>query len=143
MNKYSETFEWIDLPQGRIRYAGASRGRDETPIQTFAVELGGQTYYGQIDDVLSRDQRSYRLEVVSFGWLEKEWSGTSPDPRRCAAFAAGELEQIQILLSQAVTVWCGLEERPSFLFRSTKASFSGEITFRCGWALIKDDEGRT
>jgi len=142
MGDYSKTFEWIDFPQGRIRYAGGSRGRDEAPIQTFAVEIGGHIYYGQIDDVLSPDQRSYRLEVVSFGWLEKEWSGTSPDPRHCAAFAAEELEQIQLLLSQGVTVWCGLEERPSFLFRSTKASFSGEITFGYGWALIKDDEGR-
>ncbi|MDR6936296.1 hypothetical protein [Luteibacter sp. 3190] len=141
MASYEKTLEWIDLPQGRIRYAGGRRGRDESPMQTFAEEVRGRTYYGEIRKSFLPDRHTYNLEVVSFGWTNHDWLGAEPDPRYCAAFSSIELLEVQQLILQAVPAWLALEDRPSVLTEYVDSRFAGEIVFRDGWALVKDDEG--
>lgn len=48
MGSYNEPFERTDLPGGRAQYVGVSRGRDEPPIDTFAMELQGNPHYEEI-----------------------------------------------------------------------------------------------
>jgi len=142
MGDYSKTFEWIEFPQGRVRYAGGKRGRDEPPIETFAVEIHGWVYYGQVLTVFLSAQNNYNLEVVSFGWLKHDWLGVEPDPEYCASFTLNELSEVQSLVCHAVSTWRNLEDRPAILYESAQTHFMGEISFRDGWALVKDDEVR-
>jgi len=136
---YEKTFEWIDFPRGRVRYTGQARGRDEPPIKTFAVEIFGSIYYGEIKRSFLTDASSFNVEIVSFGWRTKCWHGTVPDPEHSASFTASQLEDVQDLICQAVTAWDRMEDKPSFLF-STKSHFAGGVFFRDQWALVKDGE---
>jgi len=134
---YKKTFEWINLPKGRVRYTGGARGRDEPPIETFAMEIFGSIYYGEIKRNFLPGAGSYDIGIVSFGWLKKDWHGTTPDPEFCASFTASHLEEVQALICQAVAVWYALEDKPSFLF-STTSRYTGDIVFQDGWALLRD-----
>ncbi|SEW03961.1 hypothetical protein [Luteibacter sp. 329MFSha] len=142
MGKYSDTFDWIDLPQGRVRYAGGKRGRDEPPIETFAAEIFGSIYYGEVRAVFLADGNNFNVEIVSFGWLKHDWFGTDPDPRYCAAFTLRELGEVQSLLGQMISAWCLLDERPFVIDESAQSRFMGDILFRNGWVLVRDDEDR-
>lgn len=141
MGNYKETFEWIDFPQGRVRYAGGRRGKEEPAIETFAVEVYGRIYYGEIRRSFLVDRNNYNLEVISFGWLTHDWYGTEPDSRYCAAFTINELGEVQALLCQAVPVWRSFDARPPFLTEYVTAHFMGEVIFRDGWALTRDEGG--
>lgn len=136
---YEKTFDWFDFLQGRIRYEGRARGRDEPPIEVFAIEAFGSTYYGEIRRDFLPDAKTYFVRVVSFGWLEKNWYGSEPDPRFCASFLPSQLEDAQILICQGITAWNELEDKPSFLF-STRSRFTGDVVFQVGWALLKGDK---
>lgn len=142
MSDYSKTFEWVAFPEGRIRYAGSARGRDEPPIETFAVEISGSVHYGEIKRIFLPDGKSYGIEIVSFGWLTKNWPGVEPDPRLASSFTTRQLADVQSLICRAVAVWDGFDDKPFFLF-STKSHFNGSIEFLEGWALIKDGTDET
>jgi len=143
MDKYTKTFDWIDFPQGRVRYAGGKRGRDEAPIHTFALEMHGRIFYGEIGELFREGGNDYDLEIISFGWLRHDWLGTEPDARYCASFALNELQEVQVLLCQAVVAWRNLDVRPVILTEYGSARFMGEVVFRDGWALIGNAEGGT
>lgn len=138
---YEKTFEWLDFPEGRIRYAGGRRGRDEPPITTFSVELSGKTYFGEFRRCFLPDGNNYDIEVISFGWRQHDWPGTEPHPKYCAAFTPEEIGHVQSLICQAVTVWRSLKDRPSIVREYSDSRFSGEVAFRDGWALVRDVEG--
>jgi hypothetical protein len=141
MYEHREPFHWIDLPQGRARYGGSKRGRDESPIETFAVEIFDRTYYGELKKLFFSDGNNYNIEIVSFGWLKHDWFGTEPDPRHCAAFTLKELADVQSLICQMISAWRLLEERPFVIDESAQSRFMDEILFRNAWALLKVDEG--
>jgi len=136
MGGYSKTFEWIDFPQGRVRYAGGRRGREDPSIETFAVEIRGAVYYGEVCEVFSLEQNDYSLEVVSFGWMKHDWLGVEPDPEYCASFSLDDLSDVQSLLCETVPIWRSLEDRPAILYESIQTHFTGKIVFRDGWALV-------
>ncbi|MDR0780592.1 MAG: hypothetical protein LBF16_07850 [Pseudomonadales bacterium] len=140
MSAYDKTFEWIDFPQGRVRCTGGGANREE-PKEVFAVELYGQTYYGQIKRQFSSNGNDYNLEVVSFGWPKDGWFGAEPDPESCAAFTLKNLETIKILLCQTVQIWRSFDndDRPIFLNESSKSHFMGQVLFRDRWALAQDE----
>lgn len=134
-NSYQEAFEWIEFPQGRVRYAGGSKGRDEPPIETFAIELHGQVRYGEIKKSFLSNRHDYNLEVVSFGWSKQEWYGSVPVPGQCSVLFANDLETVQALLCEAVQVWRTFSTRPFFLTEYPDSHFRGDVLFRDGWAL--------
>lgn len=41
-------FEWVQFPEERARFSGSLRGVDEIRHETFAVEVGGTEYFGEI-----------------------------------------------------------------------------------------------
>lgn len=137
MSSYGKMLEWVDLPQGRVRYVGGKRGKDEPYMTVFAVEIPGGTYYGEIRDQFLADRHNFNLEIVSFGWLKDEWFGTEPNRNYCAAFTADELHEVQSLIVQAVSEWMKLENRPVILCESDNSHFMGEIGFRNGWSLLR------
>ena len=67
MNADHDTFDWVDLPQGRARFSGIQRCWDERGRVTFCVEVAGTSLYGEIDQAFHGDGDHYDLEVVSFG----------------------------------------------------------------------------
>jgi len=138
MSAYEKTFAWIDFPEGRVRYTGGAANREE-PKEAFAIELRGQVYYGQIKEQFSPNGNDYNLEIVSFGWPENGWFGIEPNPKICTAFTFKEIKTIQTLLYKAIQIWRQLEHRPIFLSESMKSHFMGEIMFRDGWVLVKDE----
>lgn len=134
-NSYQEAFEWIQFSKGRVRYAGGSKGRDEPPIETFAIELNERVHYGEIKVVFLPNGYDFNLEVVSFGWPGKEWSGSVPVPGQCASFSLEDLETVQTLICEAVEVWRTFPTRPFILTEDPAAAFQGDVFFRPGWAL--------
>lgn len=137
---YSKTFDWIEFPEGRVRYVGQKRGREEPPIDVFSVNIQGWTYFGEIRRSYLADRNHYDLEVASFGWLHDDWFGTEPDPAYCASFSVEQLAGVQRAVVQAVAVWYAMNKRPALLYTSEKSCFTGDIRFLGGWALVKDDE---
>ncbi|MDR6936297.1 hypothetical protein [Luteibacter sp. 3190] len=138
MGDYSKTFDWIEFPEGRVRYVGQKRGREEPPIDVFSVNIQGWTYFGEIRRSYLADRNHYDLEVASFGWLHDDWFGTEPDPAYCASFSVEQLAGVQRAVVQAVAVWYAMNKRPALLYTSEKSGFTGDIRFLGGWALLKD-----
>lgn len=105
----------------------------------FAVKLNNSTYYGEINYAPLAGGDDFNVEILSFGWSEKEDAYREPIIGRCSAFTEHELRTVQELVLQAVQVWRSLEKRPFFLTESPTSHFMGEVIFRDGWALIKDE----
>ncbi|RYH37457.1 MAG: hypothetical protein EON54_19255 [Alcaligenaceae bacterium] len=141
-NASQQAFDWINLPQGRVRYAGGAEGRDEPPIETFAIEWQGKVRYGEIRKAFLSDRHDYNLEVISFGWVEQEWHGSTPDPDQCSTLFASDVEAVQTLLCEAVQVWRTFSTRPFFLTEYPNSRFQGDVLFRDGWALTTTHDGR-
>ena len=62
------TFEWIEFPEGRARFAGGFRCWDELGRETFAIELRGCQYFGQIDNEFLENGNDYNLRIDAFGY---------------------------------------------------------------------------
>ena len=86
------------------------------------------------------ERNDYNIEVVSFGWLDREWLGTEPNPKHCVAFPSRQLGNGQSLICQAVPVWRSLEDRSSIVREFADSHFIGEVIFRSCWALVAQDE---
>jgi len=62
------SFDWLELPSGRARFSGGIRGFDELGHETFAVEVDGREYFGEIGNIFLPNGNDYNMEVISFGY---------------------------------------------------------------------------
>lgn len=129
----SNTFDWIQFPEGRARFAGGVRGWDELGHETFALELRGNEYFGEIDNTFLDNQSDYNIVIDSFGYgYEIEVGMPGAEVRE--VFTPEEAAIARTLVVQLIQA--GLEfEEPPFLL-DPPSHFMGKIIFKDGWTLI-------
>ena len=133
-----QPFGWVRFPEGRARFSGGIRGWDEAGHDTFAVEIAGREWFGEIDNVFLDNGNDFNIEVVSFGYADRSSVGM---PRPClgsTTFDVGELKTIQSLILQLVKAGLEFEPRPFVLSEHPDSHFQGKVLFRDGWALESD-----
>ncbi|MCC4598268.1 hypothetical protein LL969_21900 [Xanthomonas campestris pv. phormiicola] len=133
------TFDWVQLPEGRARFSGLVRGVDELGHETFAVEIGGNEFFGEIDRAFLPNDNDYNIEVMSFGYGSEKCLGM-PMHGACQIFSKAEIGTIQTLIVQLIAAGTHFADRPSVLTEYPSARFMGQVSFKNGWALVADDE---
>lgn len=132
------TFDWLQFPEGRARFSGLIRGVDERGHETFAVEVNGNEFFGEIDRAFLPNDNDYNIEVTSFGYGSEECLGM-PMHAGCQIFSKAEIGTIQKLIVQLIAAGTQFAERPSLLTEYPSARFIGQVSFKHGWALVADD----
>ncbi|MGH8080644.1 MAG: hypothetical protein ACREP7_08720, partial [Lysobacter sp.] len=132
MESYEPPFDWVLFPQGRARFAGGVRGADEQGHETFAVEVAGGEYFGEIARTFLPNNNDYNIEVVSFGYGSDDVGIPMLDA--CRTFTAAQIATIYALIAQLIAAGARFEDRPSLLVEYPTAHFMGEVVFREGWA---------
>lgn len=139
MNRYDQTFEWQQFPEGRACFSGGIRGWDERGYDTFAVDIDGQIVYGEIARIFLPNHNDYNIEVVSFGYGMRESVGLrnedGPGPYAQGIFSPAYLEYVQSLVVQLIRAGLRLEDRPAVLTEYPDAHFQGKVIFPVGWAV--------
>ena len=139
MDSHKPPFDWVQFPEGRARFSGGVRGIDEQGHDTIAVEVDGNEYFGEIEPAFLPNNNDYNVEIVSFGYGAKTSFGM-PMLAACHVFSAAEINTVQRLIVQLVAAGMKFTDRPNVLMEFPNAHFMGEVLFRDGWALVKEDE---
>lgn len=124
------TFDWVQFPQGRARFAGIARGWDEQGHVTFALELGDAVHFGEIDQVFLPDHHNFNIEVISFGYQRAEDVGMP----RAAALSPAQIGIAMQLIEHLVRAGLDFDRPPNILSQTATSKFLGGLTFREGWA---------
>jgi hypothetical protein len=139
MDSHKSPFDWVQFPEGRARFSGGVRGIvDEQRHETFAVLVDGAEYFGEIQRAFLPNNNDYNIEVVSFGY-GSDGSVGMPMLGTCQIFTAEEISTVQTLIVQLIAAGTHFSDKPSLLNEYPNAHFMGEVGFRDGWALVKDD----
>ena len=144
MGNYEKTFDWVQFKEGRAKFNGNVRGWDERGHEAYAVEIGGNIRYGEIDNSFLPNGNDYNIEIVSFGYAMEDSVGIPNEPGEQGLLARGAYTQAQLkivrsLVSQLVSAGLNFEERPSVLRETPTSRFMGEILFREGWANVRQE----
>ena len=137
MGDYTNTFDWVQFPEGRGRFAGLKRGCDDQGHTTFSVELRGNEYFGEIDQVFLPDQHNFNVEIIWFGYGRGEDVGI---PGAAAKLTSQEIGTAKELITQLVHAGRSFSRPPNVLQQTPVSQFMGEVIFREGWALLKNNE---
>lgn len=133
------TFDWLQFPEGRARFSGGVRGiMDEQRHETFAVEVSGKEYFGEIQRAFLPNHNDYNIEVVSFGY-GRDGDVGMPMLGSCGVFTIAEIHAIQTLIVRLITAGRHFSNRPTLLNEYPNAHFMGEVLFKDGWVLATDD----
>jgi hypothetical protein len=139
MGVYENTFKWVQFPEGRARFSGGVRGiMDEQGHETFAVEVDGVEWFGEIERKFLANNNDFNIEVISFGYPTTGYIGM-PMLGVCQIFTPVQIELIQKLIIQLVHAGRRFEDRPVLLNEYPNAHFMGEVFFRDGWALVMNE----
>lgn len=133
----SSTFEWIQFPEGRARFAGSFRCWDEQGRETFALELHGQQYYGQIDNIFIDNHNDYKIFIDAFGYTRGQDVGIPAVAAR-HVFSREQEAVARQLVIQLIRAGVRLDEPPFAL--DPPGSFTGEIVFGDEWILTTPDD---
>lgn len=131
-------FDWVQFPEGRARFAGIKRGRDEQGHVTFSLELGDALHFGEIDQVFLPDLHNFNIEVISFGYPRAEVVGMSG---AAAVFSPEQISVAMQLIGRLIKSGLDLDRPPNILTQTAKSKFLGELLFREGWALVRSEAG--
>lgn len=140
MSKYSNTFDWMQFPEGRARFSGGVRGWDEQGHETFALELRGNVYFGEIKRDFLDNHNDYNILIDAFGYgLEIEVGMPGAEARE--VFTPAEVAVAQALVVQLIQAGLKFEIPPSELSQTEVSRFMGKIIFPDGWILVRPDPG--
>jgi len=131
-------FDWLELPNGRARFSGGIRGFDELRHETFAAEVDGREYFGEIGRTFLPNGNDFNIEVLSFGYGNRGYVGM-PMRSTCRVFTAAEIEKIQALTVQLIAAGTRFKDRPTLLTEYPNAHFMDQVFFRNGWVLATDE----
>lgn len=133
--------DWITFEQGRARFAGGIRGWDEVGHETFAVELDGQTLYGEVKAVFLSDGNNFNIEIVSFGYFAKG-DVAMPRPGHTSTLLSPDRVEVAaaliVQLANHVAQQDESAERPFVMSIDAESHFMGSVYFSEGWALGTD-----
>ena len=86
-------FDWMELTGGRARFSGGIRGFDELRHETFAAEVDGREYFGELQKAFLPNDHDYNIEVIAFGY-ERIGSVGMPMLGTCRVFTLAEIAAI-------------------------------------------------
>ncbi|WP_369943674.1 hypothetical protein [Xanthomonas medicagonis] len=95
------TFDWRQFPEGRARFSGGVRGiMEKQRHATFAAEVDGEEYLGEVGNAFLSKGKDYNIEVRSFG------HGRDGDiGMRCQEHAASSLRRKHAPLKHCLPDW--------------------------------------
>lgn len=134
MEDHQHPFEWIKFPEGRARFAGGVRGWDEAGHDTFAIEIEGREWFGELRSSFLANGNDFNIEIVSFGYSYRDSVGMPLPCLGSRAFNQGELEHVRALILSLVEAGMEFSIRPNVLLEYPGAHFLGSVFFREGWA---------
>lgn len=132
----SNTFEWIQFPEGRARFSGICRGWDEQGRHTFALELHGREYFGEIKILFPKNDDSYGIVIDAFGHGICETVGMLDLVAR-RAFTICEAAAAEALVIKLVQAGFEFIDRPSIFLPMDIASFTGDTQLQEGWIMVE------
>ncbi|MCC4605660.1 hypothetical protein [Xanthomonas campestris] len=138
----SSTFEWVDFPEGRARFSGGIRGFDELGHETFAVEINGNEYFGELKKRWLPDETSYDIEVVSFGYSIQREVGMPITSWSVRTFTGEQLDSTRNLIVKLIAAGTSFTDKPLILSKSSGAIFTDKIFFNENWALIDKNDAQ-
>ena len=121
----------LELPAGKIRFAGSVRGVDDAGHDAFELSVSGsQALYGEWTEIYSENGYDFEIEIVSFGYTYIENLGnTHPGARQ--KFGAHDVNSIRGLIE---ALFASEEARTGVpAFTSKDARYLGRVIFRPGW----------
>ena len=143
MSNYSQTFNWVQFPEGRARFEGLCRCWDEQGRETFALELRGNEYFGEIKRSYLDNENDYNIEIHSFGYGRGEDVGMPgiADVDRLGigvreVFTPQEENMARTLVIQLVHAGLKYDLPPSPLKQNDASHFMGNIAFHDDWMLL-------
>ncbi|MCC7633788.1 hypothetical protein [Stenotrophomonas rhizophila] len=137
----NNTFGWICFPEGRARFGGGVRGWDELGHETFALELRGREYFGEIKRVYLENHNDFNIVIDSFGYRsERDVSMPGTDVRE--VFSSAEEITARVMIVQLIQAGLKFETPPSRLRQTETSHFMGEVIFSEGWMLVRAVDGR-
>ena len=86
---------------GRARFAGGVRSWDELGHETFALELRGNEYFGEIKNLFLKNHNDYNIVIDSFGYAWEIEVGM-PGTEAREIFTADEEEIARSLVIQLI-----------------------------------------
>lgn len=140
MESHEAPFNWIELPEGRARFSGDVRGVDELGHETFAIEIEGNEYFGEIKSAFLPNKHDFNAEIVSFGYRDAEFVGQPMRPGICHVLTMSQVAIIQSILVGLIAQGQKMAERPNVLMEYPNSHFMGEVLFHDGWALVGQQE---
>ena len=125
----------VTLPTGRASFESVIRSWDESSQDAFSVELTGQPMlYGIWQPKFSANGNDFDVEVVGFGWADKNNAG-NPNPVTRRRLSAAQAEDVKALM---VNLFRDVDARKEILPFSIKtARFLGGIDFQRDWILLR------
>jgi len=141
MGKYSNTFDWVEFPEGRARFASEVRGWDELGHELFALELRGHEYFGEIKKSFLSNHNDYNIVIDAFGYGSKSAVGIGMPGGIGArdAFTPEEEVKARSLVVQLIQAGLSFENPPHALNQTDTSHFMGKIFFKDSWILIESN----
>lgn len=138
MSAHEKPFDWMQFPEGKARFSGGVRGWDELGHETFALELRGNEYFGEIKRSYLENHNDYNIVIDAFGYgWEKEVGMPGMDVRE--VFTPDEEATARSLVVQLIHEGLKFAVPPSRLNQTETSRFMGKIIFQNGWVLVRSD----
>lgn len=134
----SQTFDWVQFPEGRARFEGICRCWDEQGRETFALELRGNEYFGEIKRSFLENHNDYNIVIDAFGYGRGEDVGM-PGTEAREVFTPDEEAIARAMVVQLVRAGLEFDDPPFPLGQTDTSHFMGKITFQDGWMLVRSD----
>ena len=136
MSLSSKTFDWMQFPEGRARFSGEVRGWDELGHETFALELRGNEYFGEIKNSFLDNHNDYNIVIDAFGYVFEIEVGM-PGAEAREVFTREEEAIARSLVVQLIQAGLEFDDPPTILDQTEASRFIGGITFLDRWMLVE------
>jgi hypothetical protein len=136
MSAYDKTFDWMRFPEGLARFAGTFRCWDEQGRKTFALDLRGNEYFGEIKRTYLENHNDYNIVIDAFGYSRGEDVGM-PGAGARGVFTSDEEAISRSLVIRLIHAGLEFDDPPTILDQTETSHFMGGITFRDGWMLVE------
>ncbi len=143
MESHDPPFNWMQFAEGRARFAGGVRGVDERGHETFAVEVDGVEYFGEIVSAFLPNDNDYNIEVVSFGFADEGFAGEELRPGIALVLSEAQVATVAGIIRQLIVEGARMDDPPHLLVQYPNARFMGGVLFRDGWVLVAQPESRS
>jgi hypothetical protein len=136
VSNHKNTFDWLTFPEGRARFSGERRGWDEIGHETFAVDLHGNEYFGEIKRSYLKNENDYNIVIDYFGYGRGEDVGMHGNDVR-EIFSPEDEVMSRALIASLIEAGLDFERPPFPLIQTEVSHYMGQLTFQDGWILVR------